>query len=93
MLYIPSLTVLTRQELDLEGPTTPAPNGSISILDNPPNSNNIAIAIITVCVVFSAIFYLARFYFVGSFSDMQCRCMYPISCTNTVYESAYLYLH
>lgn len=78
MLYIPSLTVLTRQELDLEGPTTPAPNGSISILDNPPNSNNIAIAIITVCVVFSAIFYLARFYakyLVKEINVSDCKCL------------------
>ncbi|KAG4032253.1 hypothetical protein MFRU_007g01640 [Monilinia fructicola] len=62
MLYMLSSLVFPRQAINLEGPTIPAPTGSVSILDNPPNGNHIAIPIITVCVVVSAIFYLVRFY-------------------------------
>ncbi|RYP52088.1 hypothetical protein DL768_002638 [Monosporascus sp. mg162] len=49
-------------EISLDGPSIPAPAGSVSILDNPPNGNHIAIPVITVCVVLTAIFYVIRFY-------------------------------
>lgn len=76
MLYMLSSSVFPRQAINLEGPTIPAPTGSVSILDNPPNGNHIAIPIITVCVVVSAIFYLVRFYakyLVEEFHVSDCR--------------------
>jgi hypothetical protein len=49
-------------EPDLNGPTIPPPPGSVSHLDNPPNFNYVAIPIITLCAVLSAISFLIRFY-------------------------------
>ncbi|KAK3987148.1 hypothetical protein QBC44DRAFT_332011 [Cladorrhinum sp. PSN332] len=49
-------------ELSLDGPTIPPPAGSVSILDNPPNGNHIAIPVITICVILTAVFYMVRFY-------------------------------
>ncbi|KAH8689032.1 hypothetical protein BGW36DRAFT_309012 [Talaromyces proteolyticus] len=46
----------------LNGPATPAPNGTESNLDNPPNGNYIAIPIISVCVVVTVLSYALRFY-------------------------------
>ncbi|KAL7619780.1 hypothetical protein AAE478_010322 [Parahypoxylon ruwenzoriense] len=57
-----SFPALPRAEISLDGPTIPAPDGSVSILDDPPNGNHIAIPVITVCVVVSVIFYSIRFY-------------------------------
>ncbi|EEA23757.1 hypothetical protein TMatcc_006830 [Talaromyces marneffei ATCC 18224] len=57
-----SYTIFPRQTIDLNGPTIPPPGGSVSNLDNPPNGNHIAIPIITLCAVISAISYLIRFY-------------------------------
>lgn len=51
-----------RADINLDGPTIPAPPGYVSILDNPPNGNHIAIPIITLCVVLSAFSFLLRFY-------------------------------
>lgn len=76
MLYMLSSLLFPRQAIDIEGPTIPAPAGFVSILDNPPNSNHIAIPIITVCVVVSAICYLARFfakYLVKEFHVSDCK--------------------
>ncbi|KAI0403748.1 hypothetical protein F4802DRAFT_570006 [Xylaria palmicola] len=56
------ISVLTRQALDLDGPSIPAPDGQTSQLDNPPNANYIAIPFITVSVVVSALLFLIRFY-------------------------------
>ncbi|GAW13744.1 hypothetical protein ANO14919_031330 [Xylariales sp. No.14919] len=46
----------------LNGPSIPAPDGYTSNVDNPPNGNHIAIPIITLCVVLSAIAFPTRFY-------------------------------
>lgn len=48
--------------MSLDGPTIPAPDGYESNLDNPPNGNHIAIPVISICVIISAIFYVIRFY-------------------------------
>ncbi|KAI0909668.1 hypothetical protein F4823DRAFT_593219 [Ustulina deusta] len=57
-----SVPLYPRQGVDLNGPTIPAPDGYVSMLDNPPNSNYIAIPIITLCVVLAAISFVTRFY-------------------------------
>jgi hypothetical protein len=46
---------------DPNSPTIPSPNG-VYELDNPPNGNNIAIPVITLCAVLSGFFYLVRIY-------------------------------
>lgn len=55
-------TLFPRQGIDLDGPTIPPPSGSVSKFDHPPNGNHIAIPIITLCAVISAISYSIRFY-------------------------------
>lgn len=62
MVYTQISPVFSRQVIDLDGPTIPPPSGSVSNLDNPPNGNHIAIPIIAVCAVISAICYLIRIY-------------------------------
>ncbi|KAI1419261.1 hypothetical protein F5Y12DRAFT_720941 [Xylaria sp. FL1777] len=57
-----SASLVPRQGIDLDGPAIPAPEGYTSMLDNPPNSNYIAIPIITLCVVLAAISFVTRFY-------------------------------
>lgn len=61
MSYLSSL-VFPRAEINLDGPTSPPPAGTVPNLDNPPNGNHIAIPIITTCVVVTAISYVIRFY-------------------------------
>lgn len=62
MPYTLPLSVFPRQAIDLNGPTIPPPSGSVSNFDNPPNGNHIAIPIITLCAIISAISYSIRFY-------------------------------
>ncbi|KAI0595290.1 hypothetical protein F4775DRAFT_569723 [Biscogniauxia sp. FL1348] len=57
-----SSSAFPRQAINLDGPTIPAPAGSVSNLDDPPNGNHVAIPVITVCVVLFVIFYAIRFY-------------------------------
>ncbi|KAI1279070.1 hypothetical protein F5Y07DRAFT_397163 [Xylaria sp. FL0933] len=57
-----SAPLVARQAFDLNGPTIPAPEGYMSMLDNPPNSNYIALPIITLCTVLAAISFVTRFY-------------------------------
>ncbi|KAI1316658.1 hypothetical protein F5Y16DRAFT_166780 [Xylariaceae sp. FL0255] len=61
-MLVQSAFVLPRQALDLDGPSVPVPPGQTSQLDNPPNSNYIAIPFISVATAVSAILYLIRFY-------------------------------
>ncbi|KAI1383551.1 uncharacterized protein F4822DRAFT_420949 [Hypoxylon trugodes] len=61
-MYPTPLLIYPRADVSLGGPTIPAPVGSVSKLDDPPNGNHIAIPVITVCVIVSAIFYPIRFY-------------------------------
>lgn len=44
-------TQLTQAELDavLEGPAMPPPEGEVSIFDDPPNKNGLAIGVFTAC--------------------------------------------
>ncbi|KAK3326508.1 hypothetical protein B0H66DRAFT_551114 [Apodospora peruviana] len=49
-------------EFNLDGPTIPPPEGLVPTLDNPPNGNHAAIAIITICVILTAVCYPVRFY-------------------------------
>jgi hypothetical protein len=51
-----------RQGIDPNGVTIPPPSGAVSNFDNPPNGNHIAIPIITLCAIISAISYSIRFY-------------------------------
>ncbi|KUJ10083.1 uncharacterized protein LY89DRAFT_689922 [Mollisia scopiformis] len=52
-----------RQEaIDFNGPTIPAPAGQVSNVINPPNGNKIALAIISICVIVSAVLYMMRLY-------------------------------
>lgn len=45
--------------MDLNGPAIPAPPGEVSILDNPPNSNGLALGVqIFTCVVATLCFAL-----------------------------------
>lgn len=62
MSYSLLSSLFPRQGIDLNGPTIPIPSGSVSNFDNPPNGNHIAIPIITLCAVISAISYSIRFY-------------------------------
>lgn len=55
-------SLLPRQAIDLDGPTIPPPSGSVSDFDSPPNGNHIAIPLITLCAVISAISYSIRIY-------------------------------
>lgn len=47
--------------LDLNGPSAIPPDGVVPILVNPPNGNHIAIPVMIVGTVLSALFYLIRF--------------------------------
>lgn len=62
MLLLSLLPLLPRQAIDLDGPTIPPPSGSVSNFDSPPNGNHIAIPIIILCAVISAISYSIRIY-------------------------------
>ncbi|TGJ82350.1 hypothetical protein E0Z10_g6407 [Xylaria hypoxylon] len=76
-------SVLSRQALDLNGPSIPVPDGQISQLDNPPNGNYIAVPFIHVSVVVSAILFFTRFYAKYltrklNISDYLTFCAFPI---------------
>ncbi|KAI0143000.1 hypothetical protein GGR57DRAFT_508335 [Xylariaceae sp. FL1272] len=56
------LALFSRQGLDLDGPSIPAPPGQTSQLDSPPNGNHVALPFISITVVLSAILFFIRFY-------------------------------
>ncbi|KAL6878973.1 hypothetical protein J3F83DRAFT_271058 [Trichoderma novae-zelandiae] len=48
--------------MSLEGPAIPAPPGEVSILDNPPNGNRLALGVqVGTCVIASACFFLRMY--------------------------------
>jgi hypothetical protein len=64
--------------IDLNGPTIPSPDG-VYELNSPPNGNDIAIPVITLCAVLSAILYLLRFYAkfaTRRFNSADCKLYY-----------------
>ncbi|RFU73359.1 integral membrane pth11 [Trichoderma arundinaceum] len=48
--------------MDLNGPAIPPPPGEVSILDNPPNSNSLALGVQVFTCVFSTLCFLLRIY-------------------------------
>jgi hypothetical protein len=48
--------------MDLDGPAIPPPAGEISILDNPPNSNGLALGVQIFTCVLATIFFALRTY-------------------------------
>ena len=57
-------TQLTQEELDalLEGPAMPPPEGEVSIFDDPPNQNGLAIGVFTACTAVVVICLAIRLY-------------------------------
>ncbi|RYP33859.1 hypothetical protein DL767_004589 [Monosporascus sp. MG133] len=51
-----------RQELDLDGPGMTPPSGVIPNFEDPVTGNNVALPIVTCCIVLVSIFSLVRFY-------------------------------
>lgn len=63
MSFSPSSSLFARQEMpDLNGPALAPPDGIEPNLINPWNGNHIAVPVISICVVLTAILYLIRFY-------------------------------
>lgn len=58
--YFQSLSPAQQQKF-LEGPGLTPPNGKFD-LDNPPNENSIGYAVVTVCLVVSALQFFLRLY-------------------------------
>lgn len=57
-------TQLSQEELDavLEGPAMPPPDGEVSIFDDPPNQNGLAIGVFTACTAVVVICLAIRLY-------------------------------
>jgi len=78
---------LTPEQLKafLEAPSSPTPEGVVRNLDNPDNSNDEAMALGVICIVFSTAAILARAYsrlfVIKSFRIEDCMHLFP-QCTS-----------